>query len=104
MNNSIKSLLLFLSALLFSITSYCQTTKDSLELARAKDVLKNALADTTNHNINPADLIILNTKEKSIQLAEWILFDIYGKKRIKKQRPYKTHLIDGFWIIRGTLS
>jgi len=32
-----------------------------------------------------------------------ILWDIYGKKRIKKQKPYNVYLIDKYWFLKGTL-
>ena len=37
-------------------------------------------------------------------MAEYILFNIYGKDNIENQKPYETHLIENHWVISGTLQ
>jgi len=39
----------------------------------------------------------------AISVAEPILFSIYGKDNITKQRPYEIYFIDNYWVIAGTL-
>ena len=70
----------------------------------AKSELESALNDTTK-------LVILNEKEllikeenTAIQVAEPILFEIYGKSKIEAQKPYEAYLINNYWVIRGTMS
>jgi hypothetical protein len=69
----------------------------------AEDELKSALADATEHNvIKDPKFTILDREEKAIKFAETILFDIYGKNGIERQRPYKIYNIDNYWVISGT--
>ncbi len=37
-------------------------------------------------------------------LAEAALFEIYGEAQIKSEQPYEAYLINGYWVINGTLS
>ena len=46
---------------------------------------------------------LIKNKETAIAIAEPILFEIYGKKNIRSERPYECYLIDGYWYISGTL-
>ncbi|SDY82866.1 NTF2 fold immunity protein [Hymenobacter psychrophilus] len=36
-------------------------------------------------------------------MMEPLLFSIYGKENIIRQRPYEVYLINGFWYLAGTL-
>jgi len=69
---------------------------------QARDIVYASISDSTLHNaikLKP----ILTKEEKVIEYAEMILWDIYGKKRIKKQKPYNVYLIDKYWFLKGTL-
>ena len=46
---------------------------------------------------------LLPTKEVAIAVAESVLFNIYGKQHIVRERPYEAYLINGYWYISGTL-
>ncbi len=46
---------------------------------------------------------LIKVKKTAIEIAEPILFNIYGKKNITEERPYECYLIDGYWYISGTL-
>lgn len=43
-------------------------------------------------------------KETAIQIAEIVLFRLYGKEKIVAQRPYEVKKEDYFWWISGTLK
>ncbi|MCB2408039.1 NTF2 fold immunity protein [Hymenobacter lucidus] len=47
--------------------------------------------------------VLLPDKATAITVAESMLFKVYGKDNISRQRPYEAYLIDGFWYISGTL-
>jgi hypothetical protein len=47
---------------------------------------------------------LISTGEVAIAVAEPVLFNIYGKQHIMKERPYEAYLINGYWYISGTLS
>jgi hypothetical protein len=46
---------------------------------------------------------LLPTKAVAIAVTEPLLFSIYGKENIIRQRPYEVYLINGFWYLSGTL-
>jgi NTF2 fold immunity protein len=42
-------------------------------------------------------------EETAIKIAEAILFPIYGEQTIREQKPYVVKLVEGKWIIDGSL-
>lgn len=88
--------------LLISLSACAQNNSDRLIVGRehAQFQIKRALVDTTNH---PFYDTLIKNKEVAIAVAEPILFSIYGKDHILKERPYACYLIDGFWYIAGTI-
>jgi|SRR6185436_8654761 len=46
---------------------------------------------------------IIKDKETAINVSEAILFKIYGKNNIIKQKPYQVFFVDGYWVLSGTL-
>ncbi len=66
-----------------------------------RKVIKDALADKTNKQVC-VDKVI-SDKQTAIAVAEPILFKIYGKGHILGERPYNVSLIDGYWVLSGTL-
>jgi hypothetical protein len=73
----------------------------SIGEAFSKEQLKRFLNDSTENLIRGE--VLLNDKQSLIQLAEPILFRIYGKEDIVEERPYEIYLIGDYWIMSGTL-
>ncbi|MES2775458.1 MAG: NTF2 fold immunity protein [Bacteroidota bacterium] len=100
-----KYILIF--CLFFSIKIFCfgQEQGDRLILGEghAKKQLQLALSDTTIHNVVNPQVLILKDKEAALNVIEPILFGIYSKGNIIKQRPYEVYMIDNYWVISGTL-
>jgi len=66
--------------------------------------LQNALK---NNKIVPKSEINYSAKpipdsKSAVNIAEKILFEVYGKEEIKEQRPYNVVFQDDYWIINGT--
>ena len=99
-NSLITSILL-----LFVLVACSQVKNDRIFLGRthAEQELKSALEDKSLSNIINGKTIIIKDSITAINVAEPILFGIYGKEHIQKQRPYESYLIDNYWIITGTL-
>ena len=74
---------------------------DSISAAKLIDI---AIENNETHNVINDDRRLIDTKEKAIELAEFYLFDIYGKKEILNQKPYDIFLIKNRWLITGTLK
>ncbi|MDJ1481790.1 NTF2 fold immunity protein [Cytophagaceae bacterium YF14B1] len=46
---------------------------------------------------------VVRDKETAIAIAEAVLFKIYGKDQIIKQRPYEVYQIENHWVLFGML-
>jgi len=95
----------FLTLLTFTLTS-CGQTKGSrtiLGKSYAEQELKSALTDKSQHNVIDNKTVIIKDSITAKSVAEPILFSIYGKSNIIKQRPYEIYSIDNYWVIGGTL-
>ena len=66
-----------------------------------RQIIKRALTDKTNYHtlVNK----VIPDKKTAISVAEPILFNGYGKDQIIAEKPYNVALIDGYWILSGTL-
>jgi len=71
--------------------------------AYAEQELKSTLTDKSQNNIIDSKTVIIKESSTAIDIAEPILFSIYGKDNITKQKPYEIYLIDNYWVITGTL-
>ena len=98
-----KSRFLFIIAISVTQVSCGQTSNNrtTLGVEYAKKELQNALTDTKQKQILADSLI--KDKETAINVSEVLLFKIYGKDNITRERPYEVNFIDGYWIINGTL-
>jgi len=101
-NLKITSLLMLF---MFTLISCGQMTNNRTLLGKsyAEQELKIALTDSTQHNVIDNKSIIIKDETTAITIAEQILFSIYGKENIIKQRPYEIFSIDTYWVILGTL-
>jgi hypothetical protein len=84
----------------------CGQTKDNriiLGKSNAEQELKSLLAGKSQHNVIDNKTIIIKDSSTAINVAEPILFSIYGKDNIIKQRPYEIYFIDNYWVLTGTL-
>ena len=69
----------------------------------AKEQVRLAILADKNSVKPPHYKALLTSKEVAIAVAEPILFNIYGRDNIVRQRPYEVYLVDGFCYIAGTL-
>lgn len=95
----------FLTLLTFTLTACGQTKGDRTILGKsfAEQELKSALTDKSQHNVIDNKTVIIKDSLTATNIAEPILFSIYGKDNIIKQRPYEIYFIDNYWVIGGTL-
>ncbi|MEZ5014954.1 MAG: NTF2 fold immunity protein [Chitinophagales bacterium] len=54
-------------------------------------------------NVADGKTMIITDSVTAVQIAEPVLFSIYGKDNITLQQPYEIYLIDHYWVISGTL-
>jgi hypothetical protein len=46
---------------------------------------------------------VIPDQETAIAVAEPILFKIYGRNQILREKPYVVHLVAGYWFLSGSL-
>lgn len=93
----------FIGLLFICLTSCGQTKSDRTQfgIEYAKSELKEVLSNKREKQIL-VDTVITD-KETATIVAETILFKIYGRDNITKQRPYEINQIENYWVLNGTL-
>lgn len=83
-----------------------QEKKDRIILGKQNAIheVKAALANDNQHNVIDNKSAVIKDSATAINVAEPILFSIYGKQNIVEQKPYEIYLIDNYWVISGTLQ
>jgi hypothetical protein len=91
--------------LLLTLNSFGQTNKENELLGRkyAEEEIEIALRNKKEHNVVDNKNLIIKDSLTATEVAEPILFSIYGKEHIEEQKPYKIYLINNYWVIYGVL-
>lgn len=77
----------------------------SLRLAFAVAYLVASVAQgqqSVRHNVQPTSGYVPDAVT-AIRIAVAVWEPIYGKEQIEKEKPYQATLIDGVWVIKGSL-
>lgn len=88
------------------VTIACSQTKDNrifIGEKSAQSELNEVLKTNKKHNLIDNKTLIIKNVDTAVKIAEPILFGIYGKKNIEKQKPYEVHKLDNYYVISGTL-
>ena len=100
-----KKLLIFTTVLLFTTNTFGQVPKDSskyiLHKVEADQRLYDALKFKDLPNVIDNKKVIIKDSAQAVNIAEPILFNVYGKKEILNQRPYIALLVDHYWVVMG---
>ena len=98
-------IIFFSTLFIFTLTACGQTQDNRIILGKsyAEQELKSVLAGKSQHNLIDNKTVIIKDSSTAINVAEPILFSIYGKANITKQRPYEVYFIDNYWVLTGTL-
>lgn len=101
----IKRLLILTSLILSSLSSLAQSENPRSILGEefARTELERSLAENSLHNVVDGKKEIISDSTSAVEIAEVILFRIYGERNIKKQKPYEVYKIKHYWSIAGTL-
>ena len=89
--------------LAFSLNAYSQNNRSVMGKSNAEQELKFALSKESQHNVIDNKSLLIKDSSTAINVAEPILFSIYGKENIENQKPYESYLIENYWVIAGTL-
>ena len=95
--------IIFVLLSIYSISVCGQSKTDSLNKKHAEKELELALSNQKQHNVIDFEYVIIKDSTMATAIAETILFGIYGKEKIVRQKPYEIHHIKNYWILAGTL-
>ena len=86
--------------LLLSISACGQSTSQDRKQER-----ENWLAQMLKEPVKERVLVqpVIRNEKMAVAVAEALAFNVYGAEQIKQERPYRTELINGYWLITGTL-
>lgn len=91
---------------MISTFSCSQNLNDKTAISRenAEYLLKEVIANNKLHNIIDSNYTVIKNEKTLINVIEPILFDIYGQENIEKQKPYKVHNFDNYYVVGGSLE
>ncbi|WPV02715.1 NTF2 fold immunity protein [Mucilaginibacter sp. cycad4] len=93
--------LYMLLAMIFFVSYHNHAAFTREEVEASKRMISLALKYPTRYNIIAGHKI--GTEYEAIEFAEPILFRIFGEDDIRDEKPYMIDLVDGFWIMEGSL-
>ena len=101
-----KNLFLLILTLIFSNNSFSQDSNNRTYLGKknAEYELKEVIANNKLHNIINSSDKIIKSNEILVKIVEPILFEIYGKNNIEKQKPYEINDFENYYVMNGTLE
>lgn len=98
----IVTVLAFLVSIVFPTFGQSLKNRSTVGKEYAEEQVRLAIL-AGKHSKFPTDKPLLADKNIAITVAEPMLFNIYGKDNIMRQRPYEAYLVFGFWYVTGTL-
>lgn len=97
---SFALIILFLSF----VTAQAQNQDERIFIGKenAEKILRESLTNNSQHNV-VGEKPLIKDENTAIEIAESVLFEIYSRENIIRQKPYEIYLVDSYWIIMGTL-
>ena len=93
--------LYMLLAMIFFVSYHNHAAQTQEQIEAGKEMIRFALKYPTHYNFIAGHKI--STEYDAIEFAEPVLFRIFGEDDIKDEKPYMIDLVDGFWIMDGSL-
>jgi hypothetical protein len=101
---------LLLSFIFFSLFSCVSKKQEDADLKRQTLLMERLFAieieliEKENPEFTMGTELILKDSAAAVEVAEAILFNKYGKKKIKSQKPYTVLRIkENYWILEGSV-
>ncbi len=102
MRNFLISLLtIIISLLIINNIAYCQSLKINDSISAKEFLIKKVDIKSDSISINENGFKLRLDKKAILKIAKVILFYSYGKRQIRKQKPFRIYHIDSYWIIIG---
>ncbi|MFC0516427.1 NTF2 fold immunity protein [Mucilaginibacter angelicae] len=93
--------LYMLLAVIFFVSYHNHPAQTQEQIEAGKKMVRFALKYPTHYNFIAGHKI--STEYDAIEFAQPILFKIFGEDNIRDEKPYMLDLVDGYWIMYGSL-
>ena len=101
-----KALFFILALFVMSCTSNTSKMREETQQSQQPEYVMNDSL-STDYYIDMKGYIpvegLVPTADVAVKIAECVLFEIYGKEKIEKEKPFSVNLRDGVWIIEGNI-
>lgn len=101
-----KALFFILALFVMSCTSNTSNMREETQQSQQPEYVMNDSL-STDYYIDMKGYIpvegLVPTADIAVKIAECVLFEIYGKEKIEKEKPFSVNLRDGVWIIEGNI-
>ncbi len=97
--NNALGLILLLA--LLSGSTYCTLSENKLNDQDRKAAEFRMKYFKDSYSYLSDTLMLIKDESTAVAVAEPILFSIYGKSHVEKEKPYRVYLIDNKWYIAG---
>ncbi|CAK7076337.1 MAG: NTF2 fold immunity protein [Bacteroides sp.] len=101
-----KALFFILALFVMSCTSNTSNMREETQQSQQPEYVMNDSL-STDYYIDMKGYIpvegLVPTADVAVKIAECVLFEIYGKEKIEKEKPFSVNLRDGVWIIEGNI-
>ncbi|MFA7617193.1 MAG: NTF2 fold immunity protein [Weeksellaceae bacterium] len=100
------NILLVFIFVMFADISFAQEIGERSFMGRkmAEYHLKEVIENNELHNIITPDNTIIKSEESLLKIIEPVLFDIYGKENIERQKPYEINDFENYYVVSGTME
>ncbi len=96
-----REILIFLFALFLQTNIFCQEG----DIKKGKDILdKYDIKNNSNIELNKNGYHLELKKRQAKKIAKVILYDVYGRFNILKQKPFFSCQVNDFWIFQGKIK
>lgn len=101
-----KALFFILALFVMSCTSNTSKMREETQQSQQPEYVMNDSL-STDYYIDMKGYIpvegLVPTADVAVKIAECVLFEIYGKEKIEKEKPFSVNLRDRVWIIEGNI-
>lgn len=101
-----KALFFILALFVMSCTSNTSNMREETQQSQQPEYVMNDSL-STDYYIDMKGYIpvegLVPTADVAVKIAECVLFEIYGKEKIEKEKPFSVNLRDRVWIIEGNI-
>lgn len=78
---------------------------ESSYIERAREILKEAdIGPNSNTKVNRNGLELGLKEDEARDIAKIVLYTVYGRSKIRKQRPFRIHKVGDFWVMEGSFN